>query len=68
MPALESRLASASLFPYELTAELPFVLPFAQRRKAADYLVNRGSQSDGSTTGQDGSSGGTEDFDWLTDD
>ncbi|HVU70330.1 MAG TPA: hypothetical protein VHD63_24595 [Ktedonobacteraceae bacterium] len=69
MIAVEGSSIRTTPIPYELTDELPFGLLFAQRRHAADYLAKKGAtQSDGSTSGQDGTNGGTEDFDWLTDD
>lgn len=56
---------STTAYPRDSSC-LPFLLRFAQRRHIKDWpiLVEGATQSDGSTTSNDGS----EEFDWLTDD
>lgn len=51
---------------------LPFGLCFAQRRMIIEQEQHStpsfATQSDGQTSGNDGSGGGNEEFDWLKDD
>ena len=60
------------LLPYHLEGDLlPFALRFANRRTitACHERANRATQSDGSTSGNDGSDpGDNEEFDWINDD
>lgn len=67
MRALEHPRGVGPGSPYTLeTDELPFLLRFAQRRHKRDLpiLAEGATQSDGSTTSNDGS----EAYDWMSDD
>lgn len=69
--ALEASRPSPHVVPYGLDQDLPFAFLFAKRKQIIpmSQRAEWATQSDGATSGNDGSNGSdSEDFDWLDDD